>query len=228
MSTAETVSTAYRATKDNIGCKKQLPFAKDTGHGGREGSSFAHQIANDGMQAQSMRRLLLGALCSFVILVACNAQADINIISRYVPQAQEVGSGRLRFLFWDVYDATLYAPDSQWSAKQPYALSISYLRKLSGKDIAQTSAEAIRDLGFPDEATLAEWHRLMLMIFPDVDENTTLIGMRNSIGQTIFYNNEKMAGIITDPNFADWFFGIWLNEKTQKPQLRRDLLGLQK
>lgn len=232
MKTAKTVSTALRAAQGKAGCAKRLPVSKEPNHVGcaawaPPAGSCARRIANGGVQVQSMRPLLLGALCSFVILIACNAHADMNTISRYVPQAQEVGTGRLRFLFWDVYDATLYAPDARWSPKQTYALSISYLRKLSGKDIAQTSADAIRDLGFADEEILDKWHKLMLMIFPDVDENTTLIGIRDRLGQTIFYNNGKMTGVITDQEFADWFFGIWLSEKTQKPQLRRELLGLQ-
>jgi hypothetical protein len=174
-----------------------------------------------------MHLKIIGSVFFFIIFISSSVQADINTISRYVPQAQEVGSGRLTYIFWNVYDATLYAPEAQWSQSEPYALSISYLRKLKGKEIAKTSAEAIRDLGFSDEKTLHDWYRKMLMIFPDVDENTTLIGVRSNKGQTIFYNNGKIAGVMTDPAFADWFFGIWLNEKTQKPDLRRRLLGLQ-
>jgi hypothetical protein len=157
---------------------------------------------------------IIGSIFAFILLIASGVQAEKDTVDRYVPQAQKVGSGRLTYIFWNVYDATLYAPEAQWRQSEPYALSISYLRKLKGDQIAKTSAEAIRDLGFSDEYTLDEWYRQMLMIFPDVDENTTLIGIRNSKGQTVFYNNEKISGVISDPAFADWFFGIWLNEKT--------------
>jgi hypothetical protein len=173
-----------------------------------------------------MHKKIIGSILALILLIASSAQADTSTISRYVPQAQAVGSGRLTYLFWNVYDATLYAPEAQWRQAEPYALSISYLRKLKGEQIAKTSAEAIRDLGFSDESILDEWYRRMLMIFPDVDENTTLIGIRSSKGQTVFYNNGKISGVISDPAFADWFFGIWLNEKTKKPELRRRLLGL--
>jgi len=67
----------------------------------------------------------------------------------------------------------------------------------------------------------------MLTIF-SVDENRTLIGVRSNKGQTIFYNNGEIAGVMADPALADWFFGIWLNEKIQKPDLRRKQSGLQK
>jgi hypothetical protein len=173
-----------------------------------------------------MCRKIIFSICALIILIMSNAQADTNTISRHVPQAQQVGSGRLTFLFWNVYDATLYAPKAQWNALAPYALSISYLREIKGDEIAKTSAEAIRDLGFSDEKIIDDWYGSMLRIFPDVDEGTTLIGVRNDKGETIFYNDDEIAGTITDPAFADWFFGIWLNEKTQKPELRRKLLGL--
>ncbi len=175
-----------------------------------------------------MQLKIIGSICVFIFLITSSAQADNSAVARHVPQAREVGSGRLTYIFWDVYDATLFAPKAQWRPNEPYALSISYLRKLEGKEIAKTSAEAIRDLGFSDETTLDEWYRRMLMIFPDVDDKTTLVGVRISKGQTIFYNNGKIAGEVEDPAFADWFFGIWLNEKTRKPDLRRKLLGLQK
>lgn len=174
-----------------------------------------------------MCKKIIFSICALIILIMPNAQADTNTISRHVPQAQQVGSGRLTFLFWNVYDATLYAPKAQWSAREPYALSISYLRKIKGDEIAKTSAEAIRDLGFSDEKIIDDWYGRMLRIFPDVDESTTLIGVRNDKGETIFYNNDQIAGTIANPAFADWFFGIWLNEKTQKPELRKKLLGLQ-
>jgi hypothetical protein len=173
-----------------------------------------------------MYKKIIFPVFAFIFLTIPSLQADTKTIGRYVPQAQEVGSGRLTYIFWNVYDATLYAPGAQWSSKKPYALSISYLRNLSGDQIAKTSAEAIRDLGFSDEKKLNDWYSQMLIIFPDVDEKTTLIGIRKDNGQTIFYNNGKIAGVMSDPAFADWFFGIWLNEKTQKPYLRRKLLGL--
>lgn len=180
-----------------------------------------------GFRLNTLQRQILGFIFTAILYFTSIGQADTNILAQYVPQAQEVGSGRLTVLFWNVYDATLYAPEAKWSPTTPYAISISYLRELSGKDIAKTSADAIRDLGFSDEATLDDWYRRMLMIFADVHENTTLIGIRNNQGQTLFYNNNQLAGIIPDPAFADWFFGIWLNEKTQKPDLRRKLLDLQ-
>lgn len=154
------------------------------------------------------------------------SHADTEIITRHVPEAQIVGTTRLNFLFWNVYDATLYAPDANWLPSSPYALAISYLRELKGNEIAKRSVKEMRELGFTDEDTLEDWYQQMANIFPDVDENTTLIGIRKRNGQTVFYDNGRLAGTVSDTRFADWFFGIWLNEKSSEPKLRRELLGL--
>lgn len=149
-----------------------------------------------------------------------------GVVVRYVPQFELVGSGRLRVLFWDVYDAALYAPKGRWEPTRPYALVITYLRSLKGADIAERSTDEIREQGFTDEAKLNAWYRQMLGIFPDVEEGMMITGVRDEDGRTLFYKKDMRIGIIDDPEFAQWFFAIWLDEKTPEPRLRNDLLGL--
>jgi len=167
-------------------------------------------------------------LCILImcILLPIGANASMTVVGKHVPQAEAVGTGRLSFLFWDIYDATLYAPEAQWRQNAPYALAIAYLRELNGEKIAKRSADEIRDLGFGDEARLQEWYKEMKTIFPNVNSDTVLTGVRDSSGQTLFYHNDKRIGVITDTDFADWFFGIWLNEETPEPRLRKRLLGM--
>ena len=77
----------------------------------------------------------------------------------YVPDARKVGEGRLTYFFWDIYDAALYAPRGVWTNSPPFALQLSYLRAIPGKDIADRSAEEMRKQGFNDFTTLAVWHQ---------------------------------------------------------------------
>ncbi|HEY8941891.1 MAG TPA: hypothetical protein VIM59_16970, partial [Cellvibrio sp.] len=37
-----------------------------------------------------------------------------------VPGAALVGRGVLSYAFWDVYEATLFAPDGVWNSNQPF------------------------------------------------------------------------------------------------------------
>ncbi|WP_218044233.1 chalcone isomerase family protein [Kiloniella majae] len=151
--------------------------------------------------------------------------AGNDLVAQHVPSAQAVGKGRLSILFWDVYDAELLAPNGQWNAEKPFALSLTYLRDIDGRDIADKSAEEIRSLGFDDEVKLAAWHNQMLNIFPDVKEGTNLTGIYAGNGESIFFHKNKEIGRISDPDFGHYFFDIWLNTKTSAPQLRAKLLG---
>lgn len=169
----------------------------------------------------------LKALLSMsLLLVAMQGTAAHEAILEAVPEAGIVGSGTFSYFFWDIYDATLYAPNGQWDAAEPYALSIEYKRAIAGADIADRSVYEIRKQGFADEARLSSWHEQMLRIFPDVDHGTALSAVHVPGEQTTFHQGGRIIGIVDDDEFARCFFGIWLDEKTSAPALRRALLGL--
>lgn len=170
--------------------------------------------------------LLAGCLLALAAALADRHASSQQLVARLIPEASTVGSGRLSFLIWDFYDAILYAPQGRWAKDAPYALSLHYLREFTGAQIAKSSGDAIRDLGFADETRLATWEGQMAAIFPDVDATTTLTGVRDEAGATSFYRGDKLLGAIGDPAFADWFFGIWLDESTIAPELRAQLLGV--
>jgi hypothetical protein len=146
-------------------------------------------------------------------------------IRAHVPDAQTVGKGRMSVLFWDVYDAELFAPKGTYITQKPFALSLTYLRDLDGQDIADRSVEEIRNLGFHDELKLATWHTQMKNIFPDVTHGTVLTGVYNSEGVSIFFNGDKEIGRIRDKEFGLYFFNIWLDRNSSAPDLRSKLLG---
>ncbi len=148
-----------------------------------------------------------------------------SYIKAYIPKAEIVGQGRLTYMVWDVYDATLYAPVGRYSDKRPTALSLRYLRNLKGRDIADTSVAEIRAQGFNDEVTLASWHEQMRRIFPDVTTTTVLTGIRTVKGETVFLQNGRKIGTITDKRFGTYFFNIWLGDTAKKTDLRDRLLG---
>ena len=162
--------------------------------------------------------------CALAVLGITPAYA-FDYIRQYVPRAQKVGQGRLTYLLWDVYDATLYAPGGAWQKDQPFALQLSYLRDITGKKIADRSVEEMRNQALADEVQLATWHAQMSNIFPDVGEGISLTGVYTKDGVTVFYRDNNEIGRIEDPEFSRAFFGIWLNEATSAPDLRRKLLG---
>jgi hypothetical protein len=168
---------------------------------------------------------ILATLFTFILLLTFQTTFAQNNIHKHLPNAQEIGSGKLNYLFWDVYSATLYTNNGQWSFNQPFALTLDYHREISGSDITKSSIELMSDLGFNNEEKLALWETKMLGIFPDVNENSRITGVYTQDKRTIFYDYNQEIGVINDPEFGYWFFSIWLSENSPKPKLRRKLLG---
>ncbi len=169
------------------------------------------------------KTFLIGALVA--IMAAPAAHANIDVVGKYIPKAQVVGEGRMTYLFWDVYDAKLYAPQGKWQGDRPFALRLDYLRSFAAKDIAKRTLQEMRNQGFRDEAVLDRWYQDMIRIFPDVDSSTSLIGIRDQRGHAVFYQGHTRLGVIDDPQFTDLFFDIWLDTDTTAPDLRQSLLG---
>jgi len=150
---------------------------------------------------------------------------NIHTIEQHVPDAQLVGEARLKVLFWKVYDAKLYAKDGIWIQNQPFALSLKYLRDLEGQDIAKRSIEEMRKQGFDDEEAMTRWYDMLLKLIPDVTDTSTIIGIQDEDQTTILYHNDDLLGEVPEPLFTEWFFNIWLGEKTSEPKIRGKLIG---
>lgn len=138
-----------------------------------------------------------------------------------------VGEGIYSVVFWDVYQAQLYAKSPYWNPTSRYALKLTYFREFKGQDIAERSIEEIKGLGYSNPSKLNTWLETMQKLFPDVAKNDSLTGVRQDNGSTAFFHNDQSLGSIKDPEFAKWFFGIWLHENTSAPKLRAQLLGQQ-
>jgi hypothetical protein len=175
------------------------------------------------MPKQATRLLFL--LFSLTISLGVSANT-MSVIDDYIKEPEKVGEGRLTFMFWQVYDASLFAEDGEWQENKPFALSLKYLRELDGDKIADRSIEEIRRQGFNDELKMAAWHQLLIQIFPDVKDGSVLTGVLTEDKRTVFYLADNRIGEITDPEFGQHFFNIWLGSNTSQPQLRHKLLSI--
>ncbi|MFC3092647.1 hypothetical protein DRW07_00330 [Alteromonas sediminis] len=163
--------------------------------------------------------ILMGLLISFGVL------SMPQPVDEHIPQAKLVGEGKFTYLFWDVYNAQLFAPDGRWQAQAPYALTLTYLRNFDGEDIAVRSREEMEGLGFKDKEKLASWEQVMKDIFPDVQEGEQITGIIKADQTTVFYKNQELIGAVEDREFGEQFFAIWLHENTSEPRLRKKLIG---
>lgn len=128
-----------------------------------------------------------------------------------------------KFTYWgfSVYDME-YSADSAFP-KEPFLLELKYKRSLSGLKIAERSQEEMLKIGGP-ESKVNEWTVTMKSIFPDVKAGDSIRGFVDKDKKSYFCKDGKLLGTIADPEFADYFFGIWLSEKTTRPDLRKKLL----
>ena len=136
-----------------------------------------------------------------------------------------VGEARMQVLFWNIYDARLYAPDGNFDADASFALSLTYLRDLQGEKIAERSVQEMRKQGFSDERTLARWYEELALMIPDVGDGNEIVGVADAEGSTQFYFDGELIGAFDEPEFTKAFFAIWLDERTSEPQFRAQLLG---
>lgn len=167
--------------------------------------------------------IIVGFLLS--VISATSAVADLQTARHALPDAELVGKGRFQILFWNMFDAALYASHGSWSDEQPFALSLSFHRDLSSDRLVDKSIEQMRQLGVTNEARLSHWSKQLTTILPDVDDGTTITGVVDEDGHTRFYENGNPIGLIRDQAFSKHFLDLWLGEKASLPKLRAQLLG---
>ena len=168
-----------------------------------------------------MRQLCLLVFVFFSILVQGNSLERLGRWDLIL-----VGESRLSFLFWDVYDASLYASDGIYHPDKPFALSLRYLRDFSGSDIAERSIEEIRQQGLSDTLMLNLRREQFKAIFLDVVAGDEIIGIHDPSEGASFFLNGALIGNIPNTTLSRRFFDIWLSEKTSEPEMRELLIGL--
>ena len=179
--------------------------------------------------SSSSRSHTRSALVALALLVGGPVLADVPPhVGRALGDARAAGSGRLTWFGLHVYDARLFVPaagfDAQRYAEQPFALELTYARKLQGRAIAERSDAEIGRLGLGTEAQRARWRQAMAALFPDVQAGQRLAGVHVPGQATEFYFDGRPLGRIDDPAFGAAFFGIWLDVRTTAPDLRASLL----
>ncbi len=159
------------------------------------------------------------------LVQASTAQPLPAAVMEAAPMLKLRGGGELRFLGFAIYDGWYWSAAPGWPQSGPYALDLHYHRSLDGARIAARSVDEIAKLGFGSAADRVRWGEEMTRIFPDVKRGDRITGVNVGGGVVRYYFNGKAIGEISDPGFADAFFGIWLHPKTSQAEFRQKLLG---
>lgn len=162
-----------------------------------------------------MRRLL-----SILVL------ASLPALARDLPwqSMNMVGSARLSYMFWPVYDARLYTPsgDYRFADSGPFALQLEYRRAFSGQALVEETRRQWQEMGLEEDPS---WIPALAALLPDVTAADAITLHVDSAGTSRFYFNDILLGSIDDSAFSRAFAAIWLSPATSRPDLRNTLLG---
>lgn len=165
-----------------------------------------------------------------------NADNQLDIIpkNQLLNGYQRIGSGLMKVMFWQVYQAEFYAKlamnqSTFDNSTFPQALKINYLRNIDKEDLVDATADQWQHLNM-ESTKQDQWIKDLTNIFPNIKEGNaiTLIVDENKV--STFYLTDKDSknrelGIIQDVEFGTAFLAIWLSKNTSRPALRSKLLG---
>jgi hypothetical protein len=199
----------------------------------RDGSTAVRRVAPRGTRATTLwiAFALAVAVAATATTTRANGLAGVAppaAVTAAIADARLSGDGVLRWFGLKIYEARLWVDrdglDPMRFARAPFALDLRYARALKGDAIARTSLEEMTRLGFGDPQRRDAWFAAMRRIFPDVEDGDRLTGVNRPGGGVQFYRNDRNIGAVPDPDFAAAFFAIWLDPRTNAPELRDRLL----
>jgi hypothetical protein len=134
-----------------------------------------------------------------------------------------VGEGKMRWLFWDLYQASFYSDDGRYRPGDfPQALALRYQRDIRQEDLLNATVEEWHRLGV---VWKPEWRRQLERFWPSVRKQDELVLRVDENGVSRFYFNWRLLGTVEDPDFAPAFLAIWLSPDSRDPALTRKLKG---
>ncbi len=176
--------------------------------------------------------LQIGLVASLAVAAKVHSQSQKSDapdeVMQALPQGQAVGAGRMRYLLWDVFDATLWAQAGFRGAQyfeHAFALELRYLRKLSAASLVESSLQEMRRVGTLETNKETQWAAAMQTAFADVLPGDRITGVHLPGVGARFYFNGRLRAKVDDAGFSRSFFGIWLSPTTSEPRLRSALLA---
>jgi hypothetical protein len=177
----------------------------------------------------TLRTPLLGLIASAALLASAPAAAGLPPpVATGDYGLREVGRGELRWLGFDVYEASLWTPDGRYDglgAGEAVALSLWYPRRFSRDELLKITTGEWERLGLGDPAARERWAAQLRRIWRDVRRGDNLTAVVLPGGETRFYDASRLLGRVEDPAFGPAFLSIWLDARSAVRDLRTQLLG---
>jgi len=165
--------------------------------------------------------LILIALC-LSTTAFCKPANSSALPWEHLPK---MGEGKLKVMFWNIYNAALYAEESDNPPDRNFALALTYLRDIRAKNLVKETEKQLLKTSGEKSETISTWMAKIRAMWPDVKKGDSLLLYVDENKKSIFYLNGIVLGEIHGTDFSTAFSGIWLSENTTQPKLRAALLG---
>lgn len=161
-------------------------------------------------------------LLAFTLFAATAVQAS----AAPWQQLRPVGQGEMNWLWFKLYDATLYSANGRYQpGHYPQALTLTYARSIERQDLLSATAAEWQRLGLGTEVERQRWLGQLAALWPDVQAGDKLTFYVDKGGAGHFWWQEKSLGTLADPQFSAAFLAIWLADNSRDPALTRRLRG---
>jgi len=146
---------------------------------------------------------------------------------------RKVGDATLTWGPFTVYTSQLLTPDGSYTGTDSdNALIITYARDIDGDDLVEATRDQWQAQGILQQEPQSEaWLRMLKALWPDVTSGTQLAFVVNN-GQGQFWYSPSAAqkkftplGPRQTAAFSERFLAIWLDPRTEYPELRQQLIG---
>lgn len=138
----------------------------------------------------------------------------------------QVGTAEMSLLWLDIYSAKLFSIDGKYQANRfPMILDIQYHRDIDAVDLVDATIEQWQHLGFT-EANIELYRQQLVNAWPDVKQGDRLTFKVNTPEDAAFLLNDTPYYQVSNAQFPEAFLDIWLSEKTSRPELRNQLIGV--
>jgi hypothetical protein len=170
---------------------------------------------------------------TFVIFVSVGS-AEANA-TKYLRPSHEaiasgvntkIGEGTLSRFGFTVLNMSLWADGRQVDYDTPMALTTHYDVGFYGYQQAERITEEIDRLYPLSNAGKRRYKQKLTRVFPGVEEGDTVTALYLPEEGLRMYRNNRLVGMLDNPEMAKRFFEVWLNRRTSEPELRSQLLNL--
>ena len=174
-----------------------------------------------------LKMFRLVAIVVMSLLAIPPAEARPSELDEVVEAKEPYGRASLTWLFFKVYDVSLWTDAPRWSMKETFALTIEYRMSFSREEIAGRTIDEMRRVTPGISATmLAGFAPQLGKLMPDVKSGDRISALHIPGRPVQFFHNGRGTGQADAEGFAEPFFGIWLSPLTAEPSIRKRLLRI--